>query len=406
MTRLLYSFALVGLCLFARAAAPAIQGNVQARVGYDSNSIAVDGAAAALLQDEGTLVYGGALAVSAQAKATRSPLTAQLSYAADATRFDANQAEDFSTHRLGFTARHAAAWTTALDLSALYVNGNDETLLAVAACNANATTLWRERREQLQYRGRLTSSRDWAALRVRLHAAWLEYDYHTLVRSGYTAFTDRAERLVGADLGGVRGDASFWFIGARVGAQSQDTVPLPGGAYEYSNRLVRAVVGWEGKLSRDTRVAVAAGPDFRRYDGAVDPRASFQRGRTFAWFEASLTTALSPKWTASLKASRWTWLSSTGKAAYTDFASELGLTRKLSSQTVVRASAKAHRCSYFPIARDDWEYLGAIGVSHQLTARWELSLDALRHIGRNAIPGSAERAFERSVVSLSTTFKL
>jgi hypothetical protein len=191
-----------------------------------------------------------------------------------------------------------------------------------------------------------------------------------------------------------------------VGSQHQDTVPLPGGGFEYSSRYARVIAGWEGQLSENTKLTFAAGPDFRHYSGAIDERVFRGRDRTFGWFETTLTTKLSPEWTLTAKAARWTWLSSTGKSALTDLAGEVQLAWAPSKAWALRASTKIHQCSYFPVVRNDWEFLGSLGVTYKVTPRWQLSADLLGHHGWNEMRSFAGREFDRAVLMLGASVKL
>lgn len=398
--------AALGLALVAPAKTT-FDSSAQLRLGFDTNPLAAGGPATAALGGEESFVTAAGVGFGLATPDRADAASVKLAYAGETIRYENCPDENHTTHRLSTTVRAPlGAWKVTADGSTLFVDGDRDTLPSIAACNGNGTALWRERRAQWQHRAKLLAQRDDGALRIRLLGTLLDYDYLTRAVAGRAAFADRADRNAGADLGWKQSARSLWFAGARLGAQDQDTLPLPGGSVECSNRYTRLLAGWEGALGANTTVAFAAGPDFRHYGGAVDPRVFRQRRHTFGWFDASLTTKLSPSLTLTAKTTRWAWLSSTGKSAYTDFATELSLAWTVDKNLSLRATAKAHQCDYFPTVRDDWEYLGGLGLTYKPSPRWQLTADLLDHHGWNELPGLEDRNFERLVIALGASVKL
>ncbi len=381
--------------------------SAQLRTGFDTNPLAAGGPATAALGGDESFFTAAGLTFGLATPARPDAASFKLGYAAETVRFENCPDENHTTHRLSVAARHTVGgWKISGDASTLHVDGDRDTLPSIAACNGNGTSLWRERRAQWQHRAKFLAQRDAGAARIRFVGTLLDYDYLTRARAGLAAFADRADRHGGADLGWKQSAQSLWFAGVRLGAQDQDTIPLPGGSIECSNRYTRVLAGWEGALGANTTLSLAAGPDFRHYDGAVDPRVFRQRRHTFGWFDASLTTKLSPSLTLTAKTTRWAWLSSTGKSAYTDFAAEVSLGWVIDPTLSLRATAKAHQCSYFPTVRNDWEYLGGLGLTYKPSPRWQLTADVLDHHGWNELPGLEDRDFQRLVVTVGASVKL
>jgi hypothetical protein len=378
----------------------------QVRTGIDTNPLASNSATPALDDSESVVIsssVGFGVLLPGQAKATPTKLT----YFGETVRFEDRLDENYTSHRLALAAQAVfSGWKISADGSALLIDGNREALPSLSASNANATSLWRERRAQIQYRAKFLALHDTDHMRVRVSGTLLDYDYYTRIQSGRATFSDRGDMFAGADMGWKPSARSWWFGGVRVGAQHQDTVPLPGGGFDYSSRYVRVIAGWEGRLGENTTLAFAAGPDFRHYSGTIDERVFRGRDRTFGWFETALTTKLSPQWTLTAKAARWTWLSSTGKSALTDLGGEVQLAWTPTTTWSLRASAKIHQCSYFPVVRNDWEYLGSLGVTYKVTKRWQLSADLLDHRGWNELRHATDREFDRAVVMLGASVKL
>jgi hypothetical protein len=406
-TRIALAFAATLAVALAAPAPTSLESSAHLRAGFDTNPLAAGGPATAALGGDETFVTAAGMSFGFATPERAHATSLKLAYAGETVRYENCPAENHTTHRLSAAPRAVlAGWQITADGSTLYVDGDRDTLPSIAACNGNGTSLWRERRAQWQHRAKFLAQRDAGTLRIRFVGTLLDYDYLTRARAGRAAFADRADRNGGADLGWKQSARSLWFAGARFGAQDQDTLPLPGGSVECSNRYTRLLAGWEGALGAKTTVALAAGPDFRHYNGAVDPRTFRQRRHTFGWFDASLTTKLSPSLTLTAKTMRWAWLSSTGKSAYTDFGAEVSIAWAVDKNLALRATAKAHQCSYFPTVRNDWEYLGGLGLTYKPSPRWQLTADVLDHHGWNELSGFEDRNFERLFISLGASVKL
>jgi len=385
------------------------ESSLQSRIGFDSNPIGSDGTSAKVLGDDSSLTFSAGVNLSlALSAATPAKPTLNLAYSGETTRFDRWSGENFSTHRLALGGQFAAGnWKFTADGSSLFVDGSRDTLISVPTINANALPLWRERRQQWQHRLKLQTQADFGPWVVRGTATMLAYDYETKVVPGHVAFANRADYQAGLDLGWRQNPDSLWLVGVREGHQTQATVPLPNCEFEYSNRYDRLAVGWEGKPWANTTVTLAAGPDFRYYSGAIDPRVFFGgRNRRSLWFEGGFTAKPTPKLTLTGKVARMDWLSSTGKSAYIDSSAETAANIALTGAWTMRVTAKVHRCDYFPTIRDDWESLLGLGATLKLSPRASVSFDVLRHHAWNNLSALPERTFQRFAGSVGVTVKL
>ena len=380
-----------------------IEASAHSRVGFDSNPAGTSGTSAAVLGDDDTLIYaagaGFALGAGGAGETDARP---KLTDAGEAVRFEEWSGENHSTHRFGAGGKFfAGEWTVTGEGSALYVAGSRGTLATEPTVNANAMTLWRERRRQWQQRVNLQAETVRGERVARVGAKVLAMDYHTDVAPGRVAFADRADAQVSADAGWRRNPRSLWLAGVRAGMQVQDTVNA--GDAEYSNDYLRLALGWEGTLFGNTTVSVAGGPDFRRYSG--DVAAGFERDRTSFWVEACATAKLEETLTLTGKVARTPWLSSTGKTAYMDTCAELSLKKGLGRKVTVQIAAKVHQCDYYPVVRDDWESILGAGVSWKLSGRTTVLLDVARHEAWNEIEAAPERKFDRVTVNLGASVK-
>jgi hypothetical protein len=406
---LLLFAAATSLCAAELPPAWLFESSLQSRVGFDSNPVATSGTSAAILGSEETLTYAAAVNLSlALSAVTPAKPSLKLTYAGEAVRFDRWSGENFATNRFGASGQFTVGvWKFTGEGSSLYVDGSKETLLAVPSVNANAISLWRERRRQWQHRLKLQSQAEFGAVVVRGTGTLLAYDYQTQVVAGRFAFADRSDIQGALDLGWRQSPDSLWLAGVRAGQQEQAIIPLPNCAFDYSNTYHRLVAGWEGKPVANTTVTLAAGPDFRHYSGAIDSRVFLGgRDRTSFWCEGGFVAKPIPTLTLTGKVARMDWLSSTGKSAYVDSNAETAAVWTLSPAWTARLLAKVHRCEYFPLVRDDWEsFLGA-GATLKLSARTQLTMDFLRHNAWNNLAGVPEREFQRLVLILGATLKL
>ena len=208
------------------------------------------------------------------------------------------------------------------------------------------------------------------------------------------------------DIDHQRGDGNdFGFFRDGEWLTKQRTGYSSGGSYtDYHNSL-------SIENSKPAHTDGDLGEIWRRGDQWVlepagDPRVFRKPRHTLAWFDATLTTKLAPRLAIAAKSTRWAWLSSTGKSAYNDLASEVSAAWTVSPALSVRSSLKLHQCSYFPAVRNDWECLAGLGITYTPSPRWELTADILDHRGWNEISDLPDRRFTRAVALLGATLKL
>ena len=398
---------------FARSVEPtpsrSFESSVQSRVGFDSNPLGVGQPSTQILSDADTLLY----AVGLNLGLTLTPLTAtkstlKLSYAGELTRFDRWSDENYSTHRFGFNGQYTRDfWKFSGEGSAIYIAGSSDTLAALTTFNANSIPLWRERRQQWQYRLKLQAQATCGLLFVRGTGTVIAYDYRTKVALGKVAFADRSDAQAALDLGWNQTAKSLWYAGARMGHQDQATIPLPYCEFDYTNNYYRFVAGWEGKPWANTTINFSSGPDFHHYTSAIDERVfTGGRNRTSLWFEGNFLTRLTSSLTLSGKAAQFDWLASTGKSAYVDALAEITAAWMLTPVWTASLTTKIHRCDYFPAARDDWESCYGAGATLKLSPKAVLTLDAFRQDAWSHISPVIGREFQRLYVSFGATLKL
>lgn len=389
-------------------AAPWLELGLLARSSYDSNPRLTGGSATTVLGGAATMTSaaGATVAIS---RGSPGPESARwrLGYSGEKVRFARVADEDFSTHRLTVGGQFSAGlWRVQGEGASVLTDGGTATLPACSSVNANALAVWRDRRDNRQHRLKAQAQAIAGEWVWRCGGTFLANDYHTRAVAGAFAFADRDDALAAVDLGRRPVEGALGFIGLRRGRQNQAVVPLPGCEYDYSSDYSRVVAGWEGRLGPAMTWALAAGPDFRRYTGAIDPRAMPDgRARTSFWYEGALTAKLAAEVTLTAKAAQMDWLSSTGKSAYVDSYAEAALAWKPRATWSGRLSARVHRSDYFPAVRDDWEALLGIGGTWMLPHGVGLHCDVLRHTGWNTVSGVAEREFRRTAVTFGASLR-
>lgn len=393
---------LVTTGLVAQPSATLAELQVQTKLGFDSNPVGAGGASATVLGDADSIVYGGGVSFAVPIDSVK------LTYAGEVTRYGDRSSENFATHRFGFsTQRSIGDWKLSATGSSLFIDGSRETLASLTSVNANAISLWRERRQQWQHRGKIQATWTEGSWLFRTTGSLLDYDYQTQVRPGNVPFANRSDFNVASDIGWKSSASTLAYIGGRAGRQNQEQVPLPNCAFDYSNTYQRVVAGFETKPSATSTISFSAGPSFHHYTGAVDSRVFLGgRERTTLWLETAFAFKPLSSLSVTGKVVRMPWLSSTGKSAYLDTCAEAAASWAAAAKTALRVSGKFHRCDYFPVVRDDLESFVGAGLTIEAARRVSLTADILQHHGWNNVAGVGERSFNRSVLMLGATVQL
>jgi hypothetical protein len=397
---------LLGLGLLGTSAAIAAPGWVEAstsgRVGYDSNVTAIGPDAAGAIPKADSLVLSAGVQLGAdlvkQGALAGDWKAARVSLGVEANRFPSLTEEDFVCARLGLVLKHQSATDLlTFDASVVRIEGSEDTYDLTSTLHAYGLPVWRERRTQWQHRGRVQWTHTQGKLLTRLTGSTLVFDLDTSTRASCVTYVDRADSWVGAEVGTALG-AGQAFVGVQAGRQSQDTAQVAGGQYEYSNHYRRLTAAWAGKLGSRTKVSVAAGPDWRDYDGNV-AAALTERTRRSWFVEADASVELSPRWTLTGKATRFLWVSSTGKSAYADLTLESGVVHKATQKLQWKLAARLQQSDYFPQVRDDWLASALGAIDYTVTPELKVGADLTYQYGWSALQPVKGRSFERTLLS-------
>lgn len=391
-----------------------VRPSLAARIGYDDNLFLQDHAPATVGFLNPVPEHAGALFIrtSALIEATwqlSSAFQIDAAYAPEIVRYDDYASENHDDHRLdlGVSGREGA-WSYQFKSSATLVDGDDTGPVFGNTHGGPAIggVGVRSRRDQLNTRatGQLTHTSDAGFVRVAADTCINDYDTRlisTTLRPGYANYVDRSEWSAGVDLGRKLRKNFAAFVGVRGGAQHQDD--LVGKTTNYSNNLVRVLVGLEGRPSDKLTLRVAAGPDFRHYDDSVAP--TFDRSRATRYVEASATWTPTSADTLGLCVKDYLWLSASGPCAYQHTLAGVTWKHAFNSRWTANASADVQAGDsrdYAPpgAGRLDWIYTGSLGLTYALDARTKIDAEVVREWSDCTFSPATGREYTRWQYSL------
>jgi hypothetical protein len=333
-------------------------------------------------------------------------LALDANYGAELTRYFAHASENHADHTLALAAaERAGLWTAEFNARVLYVDGSREAPVYLQPGGAPAIggEPVRARREQATERVSARLVRQAATGFVRGTWSWQNQDFQTLHRTtpGYVNYTARGEWLFGVDAGRRVGNDLTVFAGVRAGDQHQAN--LLGLAQNYSNSLLRGLVGVEGAVSRSLKLAVSVGPDWRRYGPPV--RTGFERHQQTTYAEANLTWTPTPTDAFTFTGKRYLWLGSTGRGAYLDTSVEFGWKRRFDASWSLGASAGFHEgdsCRYNPAARRDQIYTATVMVTRNFRT-FRISGELMHDWADSLVACTSGREYSRWLPAISAT---
>lgn len=386
--------------------------SVTARVGYDDNIFLQDRAipdplvTGAVPDGAGSaFVRVGVVLDAAWQLSPAFKFTA--AYSPELVRYEEFSSENHDDHRLdlGLTGR-VDAWSYQLKSCLLFIDGDDvaPTYGQIGGAPAIGAASIRSRREQFNAKlaGNATRTFDHGFVRVVGESLLNDYRTHWSSARGYANYVDRSEWNVGLDAGrNVKKDFAL-VTGVRVGGQYQDNLVLgsPTDPIDYSNTLVRALVGVEGQACSDLTVRLLAGPDFRHFDNHI--AAGVDRSPTTRYIEASATWTPRKTDSVTFAYKDYLWVSSGGRCAYQSATGDLQWKHAFNADWSASLGANVQAGDFRDYAanRLDWIYTGTVCLSRNLGAATKLDLEVIREIGDSAPDGYPGRDYSRLQVSL------
>ncbi len=342
-------------------------------------------------------------------KDDKSIQTLSLSYAPEIVNYEAESSEDYTAHRFsGQIAGSLAPFSYDLSNNLNYIDGNRDTV-QYTTLSAFATVATRERREQINDKGKFSLRYDLGDWFLRPVASWCYFDMLTREQygvgcQGWQNYEDRYDVNGGVDVGYQLTPTFAMTAGYRYGHNYEGIFPWSG--VNSSNDYQRVLGGLEGRPWKWLKIEVQCGPDFREYGPSVQP--GHDRNDTKLFVDGSATISLTSVDTLSLKVKQWEFVSCVGTASYYDVLYELSYRRKLCSNLTGTAGFQALDWHYdIPTSRDDWEFVYSIGLQYDLNKHFSLLADYTFSHGANGneLPASVGREFDRQVVSFGVKSK-
>lgn len=347
-----------------------------------------------------------------------------LGYAPETDIYHNAPEETFTAHRLAQTIKATEGdFSVNLENGFNYIDGSDPAP-TYAGLDSNrsayATGLERERRKQMQDRGKIAIQYDQPKWFVRAAASTIYYDLMTKysAASGYQNYASRYDANGGLDFGYKLTDQFALTLGYRYGHQYQQQLPTSVNSAHQSatSDYQRALLGIEGKPWHWLTISYQGGPDFRNYEGdSATHQTPVNDFNPITYYgEGNATATLTEKDSLSLRYKQWRWVSSTGKLPLTESLYELGYKRKLMSRLAFdltgRIQSSDYNCGNVSSSkRDDYLYSVATGLTYTVNQNLSFNLSYALDLGRNQqdnVSDGGYREYDHQLVSLGMTFKL
>jgi hypothetical protein len=335
--------------------------------------------------------------------------TVRLGYAPTWTQFNARSSEDSIAQRLsGSLNGKTLGAACALQGSAALVDGSHDSVVWTGPGGAPATggAAVRDRRDQGVYRG--TARMEWIRGEwfARPVASLYIADFRTRESAapGYLNHVDRDDLHAGLDLGRTLRPGLSVYLGYRRGSQDQDRLL----AYpeEYDNTYDRFLAGLDGRPFAWLSLALAAGPEFRRYGPHV--HATFpDREVTNLFVDATATATVSRTDVVAVQVKQFQQLSFAGRGVFDDLNLDLAWRHIFSPRASAGVTLHAYSADFLtPAVRDDWIYTARLNGSYTLNDTWTIEASVTFEEGDSRVPNMPGREYERSITSLSVRAKL
>lgn len=354
------------------------------------------------------LVAGASATVSHKAAASGS-VAAELSYAFEWHDFDSYHGESHRDHRLvaGVQAT-PGAWEYEGKINVFHVDGSADSPVyngmggvpalggepvrsrrAQTVVNASASALWH----------------DAGALRLRGTASVLNQDFHTRHAAGpmgYANYVDRGQLLAGVDAGRALSSNVTAWASLRAGRQWQAN--LLGRPENFSNTLVRPLLGLEGRITPTLRVSAWAGPDYRRFTG--ERRAGTDAARTLPFFDVAAAWKPTPDDSVTLSGRQQLWLGSGGRSAYREIKADAAWNHRFSTTTDAGLRfgvLHGNFAGYTAAARHETVFVAGAMLGRALTHRLRIEMAVTREWAETEVAATPARAYVRWLGAVGAT---
>lgn len=343
-------------------------------------------------------------------KGDKSVETLSLSYAPEVVRYYEAASENYEAHRVGTQFKGKLdSFSYSLDNAFVYIDGNENSP-QYNTVSAYGSAIARERRDQMQERGKLVLRNDWDNWFVRGVANTTYYDLNTKTYNnsatsahpGWQNWVDRYDVNGGIDFGYKVTKDFAATLGYRYGHQYQQNFNWAAGAATNTNDYNRVLAGVEGKPVKWLKIEVQGGPSFHSYDTNVT-QVSHASDITQFFCEGNAVAEITSIDSLILSVKQWQWVSSTGVSSYEDKTYGAVYKRKWLKEFSTSAGILIQNSNYdAPTVRTDWLYTYSFGAQYALNEHLSFSADYSYSRGENGVDESSAngREFERNLVTL------
>ncbi len=332
-----------------------------------------------------------------------------LFYVPEVNLYHSEPGENFTTHRtLASLSGHVedTKWEIANNFAA--VDGSPTGAIyptTDGGATAGGGPQAMLRRDMFVERGltRLTQSFGDFFARPTLSGFLYDYRIRKDRTPGYQNLVDRNELAAGSDIGYSIGNNTAVVTGYRYGFQNQAQLFPDRNPAHYDSTFHRALVGVEGSPSEWAQLNLSLGPEFRTYNGILNP--GTDKHQNFIYADACMTF-LPTKWdTATLTAKRFQQPGFAGCGAYTDTTYEGSWKHRFGDRFALSIGARAYNLHFLhPTMRNDWIYTACGSVSYAFAKSWSAEGAYSHDIAESWFPNTPAREYTRTVVSLGLKY--
>jgi hypothetical protein len=335
-------------------------------------------------------------------------MQAALSYSADLNSYHSATSESFTRHTAGLKVTKRDGHLTQVFTGGLVaVDGSKigPTYTGPGGAPALGGPERMLRRSQDVASAGYTATYTRGNLLLRTVATWKDQQYRTEqhATAGYQNFASRDEGVYGVDAGWKSSPTLTTYFGYRAGHQAQEN--LLGVVNNYSNRLSRVLVGFEGDFAPWCKASVQLGQDFREF--TADAIALTDKKKSKFYSNSSLTFTPTKTDTVILGYIRFVQPAFTGRNAYEDLTAEVQYRHTLDTRWTLGGGARVVDGFYEIGSRRDSIYFYNVAIACRIDGNSSLALD-YQFVNtatkvRNGIDTSG-RTYSRDIFAL--TYKL
>jgi hypothetical protein len=331
-----------------------------------------------------------------------------LNYSPELAYFHSEHSEDFVRHNLaGTVTATQGPWQLDSVNTVIYTDGphTSPTWGKIEGGPPSITaTAVRDRRDQVIYRNSvaLKYSADPFFIRPVFNSWVQDFNVAHSTAPGYLNWADRTDINAGVDIGYRVLPDMYLVTGYRYGQQTQESIqdnPL-----HYNNAYQRVLAGVEGKPAPWLKVALLAGPDFRRFGSAVAD--DFGRFKTDVWIDGAITVSPTSNDDISFITKRSLVPSSVGHGLMDDNTYSATWKHHEGFHWLFTAGFRLYGGECDPVRREDWLYEPSAGVTYRFDQHTSLEASYIYDQSESDTPRSSGHEYHRHAVTMGLQYSL